>query len=201
MRSAARVVVLVEGESDVAALDRPLRRFGPGVEVRAMGGATNIRREIARSLQDRQVRRILGLCDAAEARFYLRALADQGLPVDSPEDLAGYGFHTCVVDLEDELIRTLGPARVLDVVTDLGLQRRFDTFREQPFWRDASLHAQLKRFAGTTSGRKATFARALAEALPEDALPRPLALLADQVERAVRSPAGPALARFEPDSR
>lgn len=199
MLSRARVVVLVEGRSDVAALHPLLKRFGDDVDVRAMGGATNIRRDLDDALHEGGVRRVLGLCDVAEARFYQRALADQGLPVRSPDDLADYGFHSCVVDLEDELIRALGPRQVLDVVTDLGLRRRFDTFREQPFWREQDLHAQLKRFAGTTSGRKATFARALAGALPAGAPPRPIALLIDQIGRALWEPPGPVLARFDGD--
>jgi hypothetical protein len=136
------------------------------------------------------------MCDLAEAGFYLRALACRGLPVLSPADLASYGFHTCVVDLEDELIRALGPARALDIVADLGLRRAFSRFSGQPFWRDQTPHAQLKRFAGTTSGRKALLARAFAAALPPDQQPRPLALLLDQIGQALQARGGPPLARF-----
>jgi len=201
MQSHGRVVVLVEGESDVAALTQLPGVHGPGtadvVEIRAMGGATNIRQQLDGAVHEEGVLRILGLCDVAEARFYQRALADQGLTADSPSDLAAYGFHCCVVDLEDELIRAHGPESVLAELTDLRLTRRFDTFRTQPFWRDQGLHAQLKRFAGTTSGRKAAFARALTRALPPDRLPSPLARLIDQIGRALRErPRGP-LARFD----
>jgi len=201
MQSHDRVVVLVEGESDVAALTQlpGVRDHGTAevVEIRAMGGATNVRQQLDRAVREDGVRRILGLCDVAEARFYQRALADQGFTADSPSGLAAYGFHCCVVDLEDELIRALGPDGALAVLADLGLMRRFGTFRTQPFWRDQGLHAQLKRFAGTTSGRKATFARALTRALPPDRLPGPLARLIDQIGRAVRERTRGPLARFD----
>ena len=203
MQLQGRVVVLVEGESDVAALTQLPGIHGSGpsdvVQIRAMGGATNIRQQLDCAVREDGVRRILGLCDVAEARFYQRALADQGFAADSPSDLAAYGFQCCVVDLEDELIRALGPDRVLGVLTDLRLMRRFDTFRTQPFWRDQNLHAQLRRFAGTTSGRKATFARALTRALPPDRLPGPLARLIDQIGRAVRERPHAPLARFDGD--
>lgn len=69
-------VVLVEGRSDVAAVEVLARRRGlvPGTDLAAidMGGVTNIRREWARH----STGLVLVLCDAAEAGFVRRVLAD-----------------------------------------------------------------------------------------------------------------------------
>jgi hypothetical protein len=44
---------------------------------------------------------------------------------------------------------------------------------------------QLRRFAGTTSGRKLLLARRLAEELTPETTPAPLAALVDAIERSV----------------
>jgi len=84
------------------------------------------------------------------------------------------GFYVCVADLEDELIRSLGaPAveRVIDSMGDLGSYR---TFQKQPAWLGRSDEAQLRRFFGTHSGRKARAAPLLVDALDLPRVPRPL---------------------------
>ena len=53
-----------------------------------------------------------GLCDAAEADVYRRALATT--------DLEARGYFVCDADLEDELIRALGTERVEQVIAAEG---------------------------------------------------------------------------------
>jgi hypothetical protein len=82
-----------------------------------------------------------------------------------------------VADLEDELIRSLGTARVEQVVADQGELGSLRTFSKQPFQRARTREQQLRRFMGTRSGRKIQYARALAEALDPAHVPDPLARL------------------------
>ncbi|WP_392542389.1 hypothetical protein [Oryzobacter telluris] len=193
------VVVVVEGPSDVAVLEVLLRRRGQtsGVEVHGMGGVTNIRRALTRLLATSPAPRVLGLCDEGEAEVVVRAVAASGVDVRSVDDLPALGFHTCRADLEDELVRTLGPTTVLGVLDDLGLGAAFDRFRHEPAWRGRDLHESLVRFAGVASGRKVLFARALAEALDPDTPPDPLALLLEQVAAAVTDLESPPVGPFE----
>jgi hypothetical protein len=155
-------VVLVEGESDRAAVLVLARRLGrdlaaAGVTVEAMGGATNIGHAVRRHGPDAH---LVGLYDAAEEPFFRRALDG---------DLTG--FFRCDADLEDELIRALGPDGVLDVLAAHGELRRFRSFQNQLYHRDRPLAAQLHRFLGIASGRKIRYGGLLAEALDLAAVP------------------------------
>jgi hypothetical protein len=177
----ARTVVLVEGVSDQVALTALARRHGrdltaEGVEVVAMGGATNIHRHVRAHAASGAGVRLAGLCDAAEARFYRRALAATGLH-DGATTLESLAFFVCVRDLEDELIRALGPDQAVLVVRDEGELTAFRVFQRQPAQRAKPVAQQLHRFLGTHSGRKARYARALVEALPPGVAPPPLAAL------------------------
>jgi hypothetical protein len=197
---AETVVVLVEGPSDVAALRAFMRTAvidaHEPVDVIDMGGVTNIRRYLAHYTAPGRARRILGLCDLADAGVFSRALQAHGICVDNPDDMARYGFHLCRADLEDELIRALGVEAVLGILTDLGLHDRFENMRRQRYWRDRDLHAQLHRFAGIASGRKVRVARALAEATRRADVPIPLGALVDQVAQALRASGAPPLSAF-----
>jgi hypothetical protein len=93
----------------------------------------------------------------------------------APGDLLDrLGFFVCVADLEDELIRWLGAARVEQVVEAQGELGPLRTFSKQPFQRERTREQQLRRFMGTRSGRKIQYARALAEALDPARIPEPL---------------------------
>lgn len=165
------VVVLVEGGSDVAALDALARVDGTRerCDLVAMGGITNVAAYVARLRRERPDAVLLGVCDERERRFMER---------ERP-DLAA--VYVCVRDLEDELIRAVGPEAVVALLDELGELGRFRTFQEQPEWRGRPLHDQLRRFAGTRSGRKAVFAGRLAAVLTQDSLPAPLARLLQRV--------------------
>ncbi len=160
------VVVLVEGHSDVAALDVLAQANGvrERVDLVAMGGVTNVRHHLDVLATQRPQAVVLGVCDAGERRYLERAA---GLA----------GVFVCDRDLEDELIRAVGPEQVVALLAELGELRRFRTFQDQPEWRGRDLVDQLQRFAGTKSGRKAVFARRLAQAIDGARVPEPLAQL------------------------
>jgi hypothetical protein len=80
----------------------------------------------------------------------------------------------CEADLEDELIRALGTARVERVIDDEGELRSLRTLQKQPAQQGRPVEAQLRRFIGTRSGRKLRYARLLVEALDLGHVPRPL---------------------------
>lgn len=171
-----RAVLLVEGESDRAAVETTASRSGVdlaggGVHVVAMGGATNIGHYLSR-LGDVPV--IGGLYDAPEERVVRRSLERAGV--------ASSGFFACVRDLEDEFIRALGPNGVLDVIKSEGELGSFQTLQHQPDHRGSPLHDQLHRFIGTRAQRKIRYGRLLAEAVPVDRIPPPLVRLLDYVQ-------------------
>ena len=80
----------------------------------------------------------------------------------------------CVTDLEDELIRGLGPDAVIAIIEAQGELGSLRILQRQPFHRDRSVEQVLWRFMGTRSGRKSTYARLLVEALDLDRAPPPL---------------------------
>jgi hypothetical protein len=171
--------VLVEGESDRAAVETLARRVG--LDLRAarvalvpMGGATSIGTFLDRYGPNGAGHRLLGLCDARESPGVARALARAGLGPGSLEEL---GFQVCRDDLEDELIRSLGTAGVLAVIAEQGELASFRILQCQPAQREQPVTAQLRRFLGGRSGHKITYARLLVEALPAGHAPPPLGRL------------------------
>ena len=173
-----RAVVLVEGASDRAAITALAERRGrdldsEGVSVVAMGGSKNIITFLERYAG--QGVTLAGLCDANEEGDFRRGLERVGLGTDlTREQMEELGFFVCVRDLEDELIRALGPETVQSVLGQEGELAVFRTFQRQPEWRDRPVGDQLHRFVGTKSGRKARAAAALVDALDLDRVPRPL---------------------------
>lgn len=180
-----RTLVLVEGLSDAGAVDAAARRRGldlsaRGVAVVAIGGSKGIRGHLERHGPRGQGLRLTGLCDAAEAGDYARGLERAGLGSELSRDaMEELGFFICVRDLEDELIRALGPPAVERVLEDADDVLPFRTFQRQPGWVGRPIEEQLRRYLGTTSGRKIRMAPLLAGALPPSRLPRPLARLLD----------------------
>lgn len=179
-----RLVVLLEGPSDVAAVRALMESGGidpAPVELVSLQGITNVGRvlkEIRQVVGDIDV---VGLCDAAESRFPVQALADDGLPARDATDLPVYGWFVCEADLEDELIRALGPQQALQALEGAGLGGRFEALRIQGAWADRPLAEQLHRFCGAAAGRKELAAAVLARALPKDAVPEPLSMLLDRI--------------------
>lgn len=175
-----RAVVLVEGLSDRAALEALAERRGrhlhaEGVSIISIGGATSVGHFLDLLGPRGLDLTLAGLCDAAEEGDYRRALRRAGLGSDLDRAaMELLGFHVCVEDLEDELIRSLGAASVLQVVQAAGELVSFRTFQQQPAQRGRAIEAQLRRFMGTRSGRKIRYGRLLVEALELARVPGPL---------------------------
>ncbi|AJE43415.1 ATP-dependent endonuclease [Streptomyces nodosus] len=175
-----RTVVLVEGNSDQVALEALATRHGrdlgaEGVAVVPLGGATNIGRFLDVCGPPGLGLPLAGLCDIGEERHFRRHLERVGLGARlTHAGLETLGFHVCVADLEDELIRAVGAEGVRQVIDAQGETRPFHTFQGQPAQRERPLEHQLRRFMGTHSGRKALYAQALVAHLPPDRVPRPL---------------------------
>lgn len=177
----ARAVVLVEGMSDRLAIETLAGRHNrnldaEGVAVVAMGGSKNIGSFLDRYGPRGLDLRLAGLCDAGEEGDFQRGLERAGLGSNlARADMECLGFYVCVQDLEDELIRSLGPAAVLSLIEAQEELESFGTFQKQPAWQGRAVEEQLRRFFGTQSGRKARFARLLVGALDLARAPRPLA--------------------------
>ena len=122
----ARAVILVEGISDQIALETLAVRRGrdlgaEGVVVLPIGGIHAVRRYLRQFGPDGAGMRLAGLCDAGEENILRRGLAAAN--VGSPRtraDMEHMGFHVCVEDLEDELIRAVGAARIMELLDSLG---------------------------------------------------------------------------------
>jgi hypothetical protein len=163
-------LVLVEGPSDAHAVETLARLRGVNlaagdVRVEAMGGITNLGRWLAEPVTEPT----LVLYDAGEAAYVGRTVERTGADVR---------LHVCDADLEDELIRALGVPAALDVVDRAGDLDLWERLTLQPFHRDRPAEVVLRRFLGTTSGRKLRYAGLLVEAAVElDCVPPPLAAL------------------------
>jgi hypothetical protein len=176
----ARAIVLVEGLSDQIALETLATRRGrdlesEGVLIVPIGGAHAIGRYLARFGPTGSGTRLAGLYDVGEEEVVRDNLERAGFGTHLTRlDMERLGFHVCVVDLEDELIRALGSdsvEAVLDANGDLG---SFRTFQMQPQWRGQAIERQLRRFMGSADRRKLRYARFLVEALDLARVPRPL---------------------------
>jgi len=176
----ARAVILVEGSSDRAALEALATRRGrdletEGISILAIGGATNIAHYLDLLGPRGLGVQLAGLCDAGEERDFRNGLERTGFGSNlTQEAMEALGFFVCVLDLEDELIRSLGAASVEQVVEDQGDLGSFRIFQLQPAQRSRPVDAQLRRFMGTRSGRKINYARLLVEALDLTQVPQPL---------------------------
>lgn len=151
-------MILVEGESDRVALEALAERLELSrPDIAVLGGAHGVRSAV----------RLLGrdpvaLCDEGEAALFTGA----GI---SPERV-----FVCKADLEDELIRALGVARVeavFEAQGELGLLR---VLQQQPAQRGRTVEQHLHRFIASHSGAKSRYARALVEALDLAHIPEPL---------------------------
>jgi len=176
----ARAIVLVEGISDQIALETLAARrgrdlAGEGISIVPIGGAQAVGRFLARFDKERSDATLAGLCDEREEDVFRRGLERAGLGSTLTRvEMERLGFYVCIADLEDELIRALGPASVEAVIDSQGDLGSFRTFQKQPAWRGRSIEGQLRRFMGSADRRKIRYARLLVAALDLDRVPRPL---------------------------
>ncbi len=175
-----RTVVLVEGISDVVALETLAERRkrdldAERIAIVPIGGAHSIGRYLERFGPSGEGLELAGLCDVGEEHEFRRGLERAGLGSElSRDEMEELGFYVCVEDLEDELIRALGAEiveRLLEAHGDLG---PFRTLQKQPAWRGQPLADQLRRFMGSGGSRKIRYARLLVEALDLADMPHPL---------------------------
>jgi hypothetical protein len=175
--------VLVEGISDQVAVETLAERRGrdlaaEGIRVVPIGGAQAAGRSLSRFGPRGLNLQLAGLCDAGEESDFRRGLERAGLGSDLTRDaMEQLGFYVCVADLEDELIRALGPESVEEIVAAHGDLRPFRTLQKQAAWRGRPPADQLRRFMGSGGRRKIRYARFLVEALDLDQVPRPLDLV------------------------
>lgn len=153
--------MLVEGISDRIALEAVARMQGrdlaaEGVEIVPIGGA----QAVARASAEYDGRRVVGLCDAPEERWFRRVLGD--------------AVYVCDRNLEDELIRALGAEGVEEVVAAQGELAVFRSFQNQPAWRGRSTESQLLRWMHN-GGRYLRYPPLLLDALALHEVPPPLA--------------------------
>lgn len=186
----ARAIVLVEGVSDQIALETLAVRRGrdlaaEGVTILPVGGAHAVTRYLRQFGPEGAGVRLAGLCDAGEEEVLRRGLAAAGFTSpQSRADLERMGFHVCVEDLEDELIRAAGAELVKELFAANGDLDSFRSMRRQPAWRGREEEAQMRRFLGAGSARKLRYARLLVDAVDLSRVPRPLdAVLADAQPR------------------
>jgi hypothetical protein len=176
----AQAVVLVEGISDQIAVETAAVRRGRDlsaehVVVLPMGGAHGLARYLTQLGPAGAGLRLAGLCDVGEEDVVRRGLASAGL--GSPRTRAGLerlGFYVCVEDLEDELIRAVGVARVEELADSQGDLGSLRSLQRQLEWRGQPAGAQLRRFLGSGATRKLRYARLLTGAVDLDRMPRPL---------------------------
>jgi hypothetical protein len=171
------MVVLVEGESDQAALLTLAGRLGrdltaEGVTVVVLYGITNTYAYVQRYSAPGVA--LAGLYDAAEERYLRSALDRAGVD--------GTGFFGCEPDLEYEFIAALGADGVEAVIEAEGETRSLQLLAGMPAQRDWTREEILHRFLGVRAGRKARYARRLVEALDLSVVPRPLTALLEFVK-------------------
>jgi RimJ/RimL family protein N-acetyltransferase len=175
----ARAIVLVEGLSDRLALEALAARQGrdlaaEGVSVVDVGGAQAMGASLDRFGPHGMGLAVAGLFDDSEELHVRHGLERAGFGSTlSRADIEGLGFHACVEDLEDELIRALGADTVLGIVEARGELTPFRTLQKQPDWRRRPVEQQLRRFLGNSS-RKIGYAPSMVEALDDSRVPRPL---------------------------
>jgi len=180
IRERPRAVVLVEGISDQLALEALAARRGQhlaahGVAIVPIGGSKSIRAYLERYGPHGLDVALAGLYDTGEERDFRRGLERAGIGHDltrgGVEDL---GFYACDRDLEDELLRALGPDAALRAIAAEGELESFRAMQKQPAQRERTVEQHLRRFIGTKSGRKFQYARAFVDALDLARVPRPL---------------------------
>jgi hypothetical protein len=175
-----KAVVLVEGNSDRVALHALARRqgrdlLGEGVEVVAMNGITNTRSFVLRYGPRGLGVPLAGIYDAPEEDKVRHGLAQAGVVAAlDPGGLSTLGFFSCSVDLEDELIRSLGVDAVEAVIEAAGETQSLRLLAGMPAQRGWTRTAVLRRFIGVRSGRKARYAELLVDVLEPGREPEPL---------------------------
>src|SRR5690242_2174866 len=121
--STIRALVLVEGESDAAAVRALSNLIGFDlaryhVWLQSTNGVTNYSRALSTFTLAHPHARFCGLYDVADERYVRRALSGVATTLTNDSSVESFGFFACVADLEDELIRALGAESVERVIEE-----------------------------------------------------------------------------------
>lgn len=176
----ARAIVLIEGISDQIAVETLAVRRGldldaDGVLILPIGGAQAILRYLLQLGPRGTDMDLAGLCDVAEEEIIRRSLAKAGLGAPKTRaDMERLGFFVCVDDLESEMIRAVGPARIEELFDSQGDLSSFRTLQKQSAWHSKSVEAQMRRYLASGSRRKLRYARLLVGSVDLDCVPHPL---------------------------
>lgn len=186
MPTVPTLLVLVEGESDAAAVLVLAGRLGLDInwhhiQILSAGGITNFSSVLGDFVRTHPSGHFCGIYDAADEWHVRRALAAAASSIAPQESLESAGFFACVADLEDELIRALGPEAVELVLDSQGELASFRRFQAMPQHRHSPVHRQLHRFLGTRATRKIRCAKLLVDKLDLSKLPHPFAGLASRL--------------------
>lgn len=169
--------ILVEGVSDQRAIEALAQRYGrdlkaEGVAIIAIAGATNARQFLSLLGPGGYDIPLAGLCDLGETGLFRNGLEQAGIGSGlTRAEMERLGFHVCVRDLEDELIRALGVTAVEAVIESQDELRSFRSFQNQPAQRGRPIERQLWRWMGN---RKIRYAELMVDALDLECVPRPL---------------------------
>ena len=175
-----RYFVAMEGEALAVRRGRGLA--AEGTVILPMGGVHAVRHHRTRLGPEGANVRLAGLCDVGEEHIFRGGLARAGLGwSETRADMERLGFHVCVEDLEDELIRAVGASEVEALFDSQGDLGGFRTLQNQPAWRGQRVECQMRRFLGSGSRRKLRYARLLVEAVDLDRVPSPLDAVLAQV--------------------
>ena len=185
-KTAVPMLVLVEGDSDAAAVGALAELLecdleSHRIQVVPASGVTNFSRLLTAFVHEHPAAKFCGMYVVAGERHVRRALAQAGHPVAANEPVQSAGFFACVADLEEELIRALGAEAVEHVIEAEGELSSFRRFQAMPEHRGTPVDHQLHRFLGTRATRKVRCARRLVEALGVARLPPPLAQIRDRL--------------------
>lgn len=166
------ITLLVEAESDKAALTTLAPRFGVDFEVEnitvtVINGAGNFGRAIDEATAAGH--RVGGLYAESEERFVAFALNRQ-----EGEDLTRQGFFACRRDLIDELVRAIGVSELTPLLESKSDLKGFRAFQGQGAHIEAEATEQLRRFLSANGARKADYAARMADEVPFEDIPEPL---------------------------
>ncbi|HWM15759.1 MAG TPA: ATP-dependent endonuclease [Microbacterium sp.] len=155
-------IIIVEGESDRVAVEILGMRLGMlPPPVLAVGGSKGAQRAADAHAGER----LIGLVDIRERADFERVLET---------------VFVCDPDLEGEFVLALGVEAVEALIESQRELASFRRLQRQPDQRARTKQQQLARFFGGRSGNKLRYAKLMAEAVPLQRVPSPIArLLAD----------------------
>lgn len=114
---------------------------------------------------------VCGMCDLDHAPQWSKCLEDSGLGKNrSQADMEKIGFFVCDRDLEDELVKALGDAKVIQAINENGDTKAWNVFCQQPTYKALAQPALIRAFLAK---RKVLYAPILVSEL-STTIPRPL---------------------------